>query len=158
MNKKLLSFGIASVVLILNSGCAGNQPQIIDHNTTINRTVMIPHSDNVKKAVAILISKTKALEKKVDAMPLTVVCHDNNESNKHLKDALLKEEKKQIQNANDIAILKEKLQAIFLKIEQTDKEKNAPKIKEIIIGPNNSSVDDTQYNAIIKDFVAEDLK
>lgn len=165
MNKKLLSFGVASVVLVLSSGCAMNQPKIVDHNTTITRNVLVPHSDNVKKAVVILIDKSKNIESKIQKIENSL--KDNSVKVKSVKSSennttiiLSKKDEQISQNANNIKMLREDIRSLSERL--SDMQKSIKKLlnnhKTLLKQNTNKPVADTQYNAIIKDFVGDDLK
>lgn len=164
MNKKLLSFGIVSTILILSSGCASNQPQVVEHNTTVKKTVLIPHSENVKKAVVLLISKTKDIEKKIDELKTRIANKDNNNDNTETVQELTRLQKQQIDNIHEIKSLKERIQELqklqnnIKQCECENKKKETKETSPIVIKNNESKAVDTQYNAIIKDFVGDDLK
>ena len=113
------------------------------------------HSKNIKKAVVILISKTKAIEKRLDNIKTHVANNDNNET----AQKLVKLQKQQINDVRDIRFLKDRIQELQNNIRLCVNQKK--KIKDthpIVIKNNESEAVDTQYNAIIKDFVGEDLK
>lgn len=67
MLNKLTSYGLIVVIGVLWSGCTTTATETIKPTVSEIRTtkeVLIPHNDNVKNAVAILISKVNVLEGK----------------------------------------------------------------------------------------------
>ena len=147
MIKNTIALCALTIITFLSTGCH-DQPApktiIVENNTT--KEILIPHNKDVKKAVAILILKVKALE---EALALK-----NNSKNisdaevNGLKEELLRQ-KEQLQSYSD-RVEANKLKACDCKIEKTNIN-TAPDA----VQSSSPSQNTTEYDNVIRDFVED---
>ena len=147
MIKKILTSGALTIIMFLSTGCH-KQPApktiIVENNTT--KETLIPHNKDVKKAVAILILKMKALE---EALAIKNNSKDISDAETNgLKEELLRQ-KEQLQSYND-RIEANKLKACDCKIEKININ-TAPDA----VQSSSPSQNTTEYDNVIRDFVED---
>jgi len=151
--KKILKGTVLLAGAMFINGCSGLEvkPQIEKETIRTTKEVLIPHDDNIKKAVAILIKKTKDLGTEVSS---------NSDNAARINDKLesvtqdIAEQKKQSLNMTKKIddLEKEIKKAEALQAPCSCAESNNVRTKNVENTPS-------EYDAIIKDFAYEgDLK
>ena len=148
--KKVITVSSIAIASLFMTGCADAQPKVKEIKT-INTTkeVLIPHNDNIKKAVVILISKVKELEGKVQNCKSNIkkVSNSNIEASKQNKQIIecnkkLKSLESLInKNSNDIIIIGKSTYSQTPKL-QKEQDSQTSEVSE--------------HDSIIKDFLEKD--
>ena len=152
--KKTQIILIGATIGILNSGCSMLQPktQIVDHNTTIEKTIIVPHNDNVKRAVALLIYKMKKLENSSVVNSSHATSSDYNKTMNQLIFNKNEEEK----NKRDIAKIRQDIVSLYKLIQSSKTNKKNKDTSATHY--SKPKLQKSEYDDIIKDFADQDLK